>query len=104
MKADYSLGYGFMNIIINQTNIDDEEQRGDTRLRLIADRDVYKNVFCATYEKLVSNKEILPIEAQNIEYKKELWELANHFLPEDSDPLKVRFCKAVMGFLWLINN
>ncbi len=63
MKADYSLGYGFKDTIMNQTDsIADDSLRGDTRLRLIAELEVYKSVFVATYERLVNNKEVKPLE------------------------------------------
>lgn len=104
MKADYSLGYGFLETINQLTDSMEEIERGDKRLKLIAERDVYKSVFCGTYEKLVNNNELIPIEAQPVEYKKELWDIANNFMPQESEPLKIRFCKAIMGFLWLMNN
>lgn len=104
MKNNFDFQRGFADIIINQTNDLEEVERGDKRLEIIAHTSVMKTVFCGVYETLVSSKELNGIEQQPVEYKQELWEMANKYLPGEPEAWKIKYCKAIMGFLWLMNN
>lgn len=104
MSDKYEYHRGFFQLVIDATDNMEEIARGDKRLELIAYTSVYKSVFSGLYETLVRNKEMDGLEQQPIEYKQELWIEANKYLPGEPEAWKIKYCKAIMGFLWLMNN
>lgn len=104
MSDKYEYHRGFFQLVINATNELEEVERGDKRLELIAYTSAYKSVFSGLYESLVKDGQLNGIEQQPVEYKQELWEAANKYLSGEPEAWKIKYCKAVMGFLWLMNN
>ena len=100
----YSFHRGFFDVLMNQTNGYPEEIRAERRMEILAGNTAMKRIFSELYTTLIQKKEIKPLECQDIEHKQELWELANRFMPDSIENEKVKFCKAIMATLWLLNN
>lgn len=104
MKDRYEYHKGFYKLYMNVGMEFDGDEVANARFRFLATSMVMKTVFSKMYNTLVNYGDMKPVEQMPVEYKAELWGIANEFLPDASEGTKVDYCKSIMATLWLMNN
>lgn len=104
MKDKYKFYKGFYDVFMGIGMNLSEDESSDKRLQYLAETSVMKRVFNCFYARLLWDKELKPIEEMPVEYKQELWDIANQFMKEGSTDEKAIYCKCIMATLWLMNN